>query len=178
MGFVKPNTAGFIMDELTKNNVQKEIRQLKEALFRQKEQLGSISQLVKTEIDRDFHIDLWELSPRELDSQMGERLTFLNSDIDPRPDVSNITSHRRFTGWFIVRFKKLVMRLVRMYTDHMAENIIRFNEQSVAFHLASFIRFRRNDEKFNVLREQLKAMQEDREILLERLEQVERLKDK
>lgn len=166
------------MDEQTKKDVEKEIRQLKEELLRQKEQLGSINEWVKEEIDRDFHLDLWELSPRELDSEMGDRLTFLNSDVDPRPDVSNITSHRRFTGRFIVRFKRLVMRLVRMYTDHLAENLIRFNEQSVAFHLASFIRFRRNEEKLNALREKLKTMEEDRELLSEQLEQLERLKEK
>ena len=78
--------------------VIKEINRLKEEIYRQKDKIIDIKELVKSEIDRDFGVDLWELSEKELDNEMGTRLSFLNDDIDPRPDSKSITSHRRILG--------------------------------------------------------------------------------
>lgn len=143
-----------------------EIKRLKEEIFKQKEAVTDIRDLVKKEIDRDFPINLWELSERELDNEMGNRLSFLNDDIDPRPDNSSITSHRRFLGKPVVLFKRLLMRLARPYTNLLLEKQRRFNDQAVAFHLASFIRIRQNEQHIRDLHEKLKTIEEDQELLI------------
>jgi len=81
---------------------------------------------------------------------MGKRLGFLNEDIDCRPTVA-ITSHRRFIGPFIVLFKKLLLKVLSPYTNSLFVRQNRFNEQLVAFHLATFIRCRRLEEKLKRL---------------------------
>jgi hypothetical protein len=146
-----------------------EIKRLKEEIYKQKEAVSGIGELVKKEIDREFSTDLWELSERELDNEMGNRLSFLNSDIDPKPDTGSITSHRRLLGKPVVLFKRLLMKLARPYTNLLLEKQRRFNEQSVAFHLASFIRFRHNEKRIKALEEKLKEIQEDQELLMDRV---------
>ena len=77
---------------------------------------------------------------------MGKRLGFLNEDIDCRPTAA-ITSHRRLIGPLSSCFKKLLLKVLSPYTNSLFLRQNRFNEQLVAFHLASFIRFRRLEEK-------------------------------
>jgi hypothetical protein len=153
------------MDE----RIIKEINRLTEEIHRQKEKAADLKELVKEEIDRDFPVDLWELSERELDNEMGSRLSFLNDDIDTRPDARAITSHRRILGKLIVFIKRLVMKIAGFYTNTVLEKQRSFNEQLVAFHLASFIRFRHNERKIKEILEKLKTLEEDQELILEQL---------
>ncbi len=159
------------MDLRMDEAIIKEINRLKDDLYRQKEKITDITELVKTEIDRDFKVDLWELSEKELDNEMGDRLSFLNDDIDPRPDAKSITSHRRILGKPIVLFKRIIMKLASAYTNSLLEKQRRFNEQLVAFHLASFIRFRHNEKRIKAMEEKIKTLEEDQEILLEQINQ-------
>jgi hypothetical protein len=155
-----------------------EINRLKEEIYQQKEKVSDIKELVTEEIDRDFPIDFWELSERELDNEMGNRLSFLNDDIDTRPDAQSITSHRRILGKPIVFIKRLVMKIAGFYTNTLLEKQRSFNEQLVAFHLASFIRFRHNERKINEILEKLKALEEDQELIMEQLVQLKNGKQK
>jgi hypothetical protein len=126
------------MDEKIKD----EIARLKEYYRERKGSATSLEELAGNPIQHHFPINLWELSDSELDGEMGKRLTFLNEDIDCRPTMA-ITSHRSFIGPLIVFFKKMIAKILRPYTNTLFVRQNRFNEQLVAFHLASFIRFRR-----------------------------------
>ncbi|MDD8012718.1 MAG: hypothetical protein PHX05_04495 [Acidobacteriota bacterium] len=130
------------MDEKARN----EVAALKERLRADKDAATSLEDLAGAPIQHHFPIDLWSLSDSELDNEMGKRLSFLNEDIDCRPTVE-IASHRRFIGPFIVFCKKLLLWAMRPYTNSLFVRQNRFNEQLVAFHLASFIRFRRLEER-------------------------------
>lgn len=153
------------------------INRLKRELFKQKEAVSDIGRLVKSEIDRDYSMDLWELSERELDNEMGNRLSFLNDDIDTRPDTGAISSHRRFLGKPVVLIKKLFMKITGFYTNSLLEKQRRFNQQAVAFHLATFVRLRRNDERIKSIEEKLKVLHEDQELLLEQLDRLKNESD-
>jgi uncharacterized protein (DUF342 family) len=139
------------MDE----HIVNELDRIKEELAQRRDRLQSVEELVKDPIDRDFAVDLWQLSPRELDAEMGDRLSALNDSIDPRPTRDSITSHRRILGKPVVLVKKLVMRLFQPAIDTMLEKQRQFNEQAVAFHLASFIRLRQNERTIKELEERL-----------------------
>lgn len=155
-----------------KQNIADPIDRLKKEIFQQKEKLSSIEELVKTQIDRDFHTNLWELSEKELDNEMGNRLSFLNDDIDPRPDPAAITSHRKILGKPIVFIKRIIIKIAGTFASALLEKQRRFNEQLVNFHLASFIRFRQNEKKLAEIQEKLKTFAEDQEMLLEELEKL------
>ncbi len=119
---------------------------MKEYFRARKDSLAGLEELAGAPIRHHFPIDLWQLSDSELDGEMGKRLSFLNDDIDcsPTPDI---TSHRRFIGPAIVLFKKIIFKLLRPYTNTLFIRQNRFNDQLVAFHLASFIRLRRLEER-------------------------------
>lgn len=137
------------MDE----QIKAEIARLKEFYQARKTAAGSLEELAGEPIQHHFPVDLWSLSDSELDGEMGKRLGFLNEDIDCRPGA-DITSHRRFLGPLVVLFKKALFKLLRPYTNTLFVRQNRFNEQLVAFHLASFIRLRRLEERLRGLEQQ------------------------
>jgi len=104
---------------------------------------AGVADLAGETIDRHYPVDLWEMSDRELSAWMGDQLSILNDAIDPRPVPSEITSHRRFLGPIIVRVKRLIMKVLNLYTHSILERQRRFNTECVTLQLASFIRLRR-----------------------------------
>jgi hypothetical protein len=140
---------GANMDE----QIKAEIAKLKEYYQARKSSLASLEELASKPLQHHFAVDLWKLSDSELDGEMGRRLSFLNDDIDCRPTPA-ITSHRRLIGPLVVFCKKIVFKLLRPYTNTLFDRQNRFNEQLVAFHLASFIRFRRLEERTRLLEQQ------------------------
>lgn len=134
------------MDE----ELKKEIARLKADYGARKDESGSLEELAGGPVRHHYPIDLWSLSDNELDNEMGKRLGFLNEDIDCRPTTA-ITSHRRFIGPMIVFLKKLLLKILRPYSHSLFVRQNRFNEQLVTFHLASFIRLRRIEERVRQL---------------------------
>lgn len=147
--------------------IRETISQLKEEISLQKNNAKSLKELVKKDIDRDFSTNLWELSDKELEFDMATHLSFLNDDIDPRPSAEDLTSHRRFMGRFIVRFKRFLLKITSIYSNTLLDKQRKFNDQSVRYKLATFIRFRHLEKRLSGLEESLKEMQENLEILSE-----------
>jgi hypothetical protein len=139
--------------------IKAEIARLKEDCQTRKSAAGSLEELTGEPIQHHFPVDLWALSDSELDGEMGKRLGFLNDDIDCLPAAA-ITSHRRFIGPLIVICKKLFFKLMRPYSKYLLERQNHFNEQLVAFHLASFIRFRRLEERVKRLQQEANEARE------------------
>ena len=130
--------------------LKEEIARLKEAYGARKDEARSLEELAGGPVRHHYPVDLWSLSDSELDNEMGKRLGFLNDDIDCRPTTA-VTSHRRVIGPVIVFLKKLLLKALRPYTNSLFVRQNRFNEQLVAFHLASFIRLRRMEERLRQL---------------------------
>lgn len=141
------------MDE----QIKAEVAKLKEYYQARRSSLGSLEELAGQPVRHHFAVDLWQLSDSELDGEMGKRLGFLNDDIDCRPAPA-ITSHRRLIGPLVVFCKKIVFTLLRPYTNTLFDRQNRFNGQLVAFHLASFIRFRRLEERTRRLEQQAEEL--------------------
>ena len=138
--------------------LQKEIAQLRSALL-EKAQSGDLREFTGRETARSFQLDFWELSPRELDHQMGMRLSILNDSIKCTPDGA-VSSHRPFIGPVIVLLKKIIRRFFWPDLEMLFARQNLFNERLVAFHLASFIRFRRDEEKLRTLADDLRSLTE------------------
>jgi len=153
------------------SNIAEELTRLEGVLKQRQADTSNIGELVKEEIDRDFPLDLWELSPIELESRMGQRLSLLNDDIDTRPDPGSITSHRRWLGKIIVRVKRLMMKIAAPYTNTLLDKQRHFNEQVVAFQLASFIRFSHLEKRLKELEEKLADLQDRQQLPADRTDQ-------
>lgn len=138
-----------------------EISKLKE-IYLQHKSTASFEELIGAPITHHYPINLWDLADSELDQEMGKRLTFLNEDIDCRPS-QNITSHRRFIGPLIVFCKKSIAKILSPYTNTLFVSQNRFNEQLVSLHLATFIRFRRLEEKLTRLDSQVQELKEQQQ---------------
>lgn len=149
------------MDE----RIEREIRNLKEEYGRIRESAGSLRELVHEPIDTPIRVDFWELSERELDQEMGERLSRLNDDIDCRPP-SDISSHRRVIGPLIVLAKKMMKKIFSPDTDKLFVRQNRFNGDLVAFHLASFIRLRHLEKRIDELEERSRELLDDRAMIV------------
>jgi len=159
------------MDE----QILKIISRLKTELEVQREKTAAIKDLIKQEIDEDFSQDLWELSERELDQSMGERLTHLNDEIDTRPCPGANTTHGKIVRKFINGYNCLFMKLFGPYSNNLLEKQLRFNEQATAFHLATFICLRRHQERLKILEERVNTMVEDQDLLKHRLDSLSNL---
>lgn len=146
--------------------LKQKIGLLKEELIRQKEQVKEIKDLIGKEIETHYKVDLWELSEKELDQEMGKLLTSLNEDIDCL-SPQKITSHRKIIGSFIVLAKKIITRITRLVLEAYLERQRRFNENAVRFQLASFIRLRRMEQKLEGIEKIVTEMEEQQDTLLD-----------
>ena len=154
-------------------NIKEEIKRLKEEIQKKKEKIKNISELVNKEIDREFRTNLWELSERELDFDMGVILSSLNEGIDPRPDKKAITSHRKIIGRFIVLAKKILIKILNLYTNSILEKQKKFNEELVQYQLASFIRFKETEKKIKSIQGMIKEFDEKQDIFMDQIKRIE-----
>jgi hypothetical protein len=133
-----------------KEQLKQSFNSLKKELSNQREKIGKIEGLVKKQVDQDYEINLWELSDKELDQEMGNRLTLLNEDIDCM-QLEKITSHRKIVGPLIVGFKKMASRILLPFITPFFERQKQFNKGVVNYLLASFIRFRSMEQRLKKL---------------------------
>ena len=156
------------MDE----QITEQIKRLKEELLKEKAAVAEIGELVGEQIDRPFHVDPWELSEKELDSEMADILPFLNDDIDPRQGKEVITSHRGLLGKPLVFLKRKFLDMFEFYTSFLQDKQRRFNDRLVRYQLSSFIRFRRNEKHLYDIREKLKEIEENQELIFDQLREI------
>jgi hypothetical protein len=121
------------------------IATLKELLF-QRKSAASFEELVGKQIEHHFPVDLWALPDSELDQEMAQGLSALNEEINCNP-VQNTTSDGRFFAAAIALLHRQALKILRPSITAMFARQNRFNQDLVAFHLASFIRFRRLEER-------------------------------
>ncbi len=145
-----------------KEQIKQRIVSWKEELKDQKAKTEEIENLINKKIDRNFEVNLWELSEKELDLEMGNRLSILNEDINVMR-LEEITSHRKVLGVFIVALKKLARRILLPDLIPFFERQKIFNEGVVNYLLASFIRFRSMEQKLKKLEQDIAETKETQE---------------
>ena len=146
--------------------MRQKLGSLKEELVRQKEQVKEIKHLIKKEIEIHYTVDLSELSGKELDQEMGKLLTSLNEDLDCL-SPQKITSHRKIIGSSIVSAKKIITGIIRPLLAPFLEKQKAFNESAVRFQLASFIRFRKIEQKLEGIEKIVMEIEEQQDALLD-----------
>mgnify|MGYP007068362984 CR=1 FL=1 len=129
------------------------------------ELLAGLKRELQGEIDRCAHLSdrlavlpparppvpLEQLDDTELDREMGTRLSALNDAIDFRPWLQGLSSGQSVKGRMVDCLRRRVFLLLAPLHDRQ----VRFAEQLVAFHLASFLRLRRIETRLNALEREL-----------------------
>ena len=151
-----------------------EIQRLKAKLEKQRERIGSVKELVNEEIDRDFPLNLEELSGKELECEMGIYLSRLDEESDPRPDPWAFTSHRKIIGKAIVFLKRLMFKITSVYSNTLLERQNRFNHRSASLHHSFFIRFRQKEKRILRIEEKLEDLEEHEVLLADKLESMQK----
>jgi hypothetical protein len=154
-----------LRDENRDEALRRKLGFLKEELMRQKERIKEMKDLIGRKTEAHHENDLWEMSGKELDHEMGELLTYLDQDIDCL-SPEKITSHRKIAGKLIVWAKRIVTRIILLFFSGVLQRQRRFNQCAVRFQLASFIRFRRLEKELEGIEKMMPEIEEQLENLL------------
>ena len=137
------------------NNIAKEITKMKKELHKKKKEIRNLEELVKKEIDREFPSDLKNFSEKELGSQMDEYISLLNKSVDPVPDKTSITSHRRLIGKPVVWIKRILLKMTRSYITLILDKQKTFNQHCIALYQNLIIHQNKYHEKISHIEERI-----------------------
>ena len=112
--------------------ITKELMKLKKELYRKKEEIHEIKKLVNKEIDGELPSNVTDSSERELETLLEEHFSFLEKSIDPLPDSTSLTSHRKIIGKPIIWIKRIFFKITRVYISLILDKQKTFNQKSVS----------------------------------------------
>jgi hypothetical protein len=124
-----------------------------------------INQLAGRIIDRSFPVNFWELSDRELDAEMGERLTDLNNRVDTKMIGYYDLPTNTFREKFVRKFRQAFYKCFRFYSDQISKIQSNYNGDLLAFHLATYVRLKQQQEQIVLLQAKLDECLEQQESL-------------
>jgi hypothetical protein len=153
--------------------MEKEIQRLKNELYRRKEAVNEIQKLANRRIDRDFCSNIWELSEKELDAHVGELITFLNQNMNTKPDEGSIKSHRKIIGNAIVLMKRLLVKIGRVHANLILDKQIEFNKKIVELSQAILIQVKNNRERIEEIDEKIRDCEEVSAIAMIKFEELQ-----
>jgi len=154
----------FTMEELAK-----EIQRLKKELDRKKQEIRDLKKLVNKEIDREFPSPAEEFSEKELETYIREILSALRINIESKPDIRPITSHRKTLGKPIVFVKRAFLETTFQCIDSFLDKQIKFNRHIAALCQAFLLRVRHNIERMKNVEDSVSHCEEDLAILKHQL---------
>ncbi|MCK5004941.1 MAG: hypothetical protein KAS21_07625, partial [Candidatus Aminicenantes bacterium] len=118
-------------------------------LEKKKSGIRQIHKLVNRKIDRKFHLDLNELTPSELDFEMGRRAANLRENADPRIYM-NLKPGRNKLIKILMLFPFLI-RMIFVKPISIIRDFIFFNN-------AMIVRMRKTDLRLSELEEKLSSV--------------------
>ena len=125
------------------------IRDILTGLEKKKSGIRQIHKLVNRKIDRKFHLDLNELTPSELDFEMGRRAANLRENADPRIYM-NLKPGRNKLIKILMLFPFLI-RMIFVKPVSIIRDFIFFNN-------AMIVRMRKTDLRLSELEEKLSSV--------------------
>ena len=155
----------------------KEIQRLKKEIYKKKEEIHDIKQLVNKDIDREFHTEIWELSEREFNTFVGEDKPFINKYPELKLDTESITSPRKILGRPLIFIKRILFKLLSTYINENFDKQTLFNRQinasNQALYEALLRRFKQDNEKMRRIRERISDCEESLVIILNKLNDLQ-----
>jgi len=122
------------------------IRDTLASLEKKRDRIKKIDKLVNRKIDRKFHLDLNELTPSEIDFEMGRRAASLRENADPRVYINLKPGRNKIVK--ILMIFPFFLRLIFLKPVSIIRDFIFFNN-------AMLIRMRKADERISLVENRL-----------------------
>jgi hypothetical protein len=129
--------------------ITKELMKLKKDLYRKKEEIREIKKLVNKEINGDLPSNVSDSSERELRTLLDEHFSILEKSVDPLPDTTSLTSHRKIIGKPIIWIKRIFLKMTHVYAFLILDKQKTFNQKSVALFRALILHQRMSQKKIS-----------------------------
>lgn len=146
---------------------------MKKELHKKKQEVRDLKELVKKKIDREFPSDLKDFSEKELGSQMDEYISLLNKSVDPVPDKTSITSHRRLIGKPVVWIKRTLLKMTRSYITLILDKQKAFNQNCIALYHNLIIHQKKYHDKISHIEERIGECEVHLNVISKKLEEIE-----
>jgi len=124
----------------------KRIRDTLASLEKKRKRIQKIEKLVNRKIDRKFHLDLNELTPSEIDFEMGRRAASLRENADPRVYLNKIPGRNKMVK--ILMIFPFFLRLIFVKPVSIVRDFMFFNN-------ALLVRMRNADERLSRMENRL-----------------------
>ena len=147
-----------------------EIQRLKDALAEKMARIHDLEQLVNKDIDRTFPTPVEEFSDKELATYIRDCLASIAADLDFKPDIRAITSHRKTLGKPILFLKRAFLETTFRSIDSFLDKQTLFNRQISALCRAMLVRTSHHMEKIKLIEERISDCEETLAILKNKLE--------
>lgn len=119
-----------------------------EDLKRKRSGIKKIPKLVNRNIDRKFHLDLNDLTPSELDFEMGRRISSLRENADPRVYINLRPGRNKLVKIFMLL--PFCLRMIFVKPVSIIRDFIFFNN-------AMIVRMRKTDSRLTELEDKLRS---------------------
>ena len=161
------------------NELEGEIRRLREELDRKGEEISDLKKLLGRDIDREFSVPVEELSDRELENYLRDQLSTFKAPPDDRPDIRAITSPRKTLGKPFVFLKRALLETtftqLNAFLDQLKVFFDRqngFDRQVVALFRTLHARDSRRAERLKALEAKVAGYEEDLALFRTKLEDL------
>ena len=125
------------------------IRDTLRNLEKKKSRIKKIHKLVNRKIDRKFHLDLNELTPSEIDFEMGRRVNNLRENADPRVWINMKSGGNKVLK--LILFPIFLIRMIFLKSFSILRDFIFYNN-------AMLVRLRKTDLRLSELEEKLSSV--------------------
>lgn len=117
-------------------------------LLRKRSSVKRVDKLINKKIDRKFHLDLNELTPSELDFEMGRRANNLRENADPRIWVNMKSGGNRVLKLLLIPV--FLIRMIFLKPFSILRDFIFYNN-------AMLVRLRKTDSRLTELEDMLSS---------------------
>ena len=119
-----------------------------EGLKKKRSGIKKIPKLVNRNIDRKFHLDLNDLTPSEIDFEMGRRVSSLKENADPRIYINLKPGRNKLVKIFMLL--PFFLRMIFVKPVSIIRDFIFFNN-------AMIVRMRKTDSRLTELEDKLSS---------------------
>ncbi|MEN8153999.1 MAG: hypothetical protein ABFR75_08235 [Acidobacteriota bacterium] len=128
------------------------IERKREELLQKQEKTKKFSKIAGEKIDRKFSIDLNDLTPTEIDFEMGKRASRIKEELDPRIYVNRKPGRSKVTKIFLIF--PFFFSLIFKKPLYILKDFIFFNN-------ALLVRLRMADKRIETLEEEVNVIKDE-----------------
>ena len=153
----------------TEHNLEA-LKILKSKIEKKKNSIQQMSKLIHQQIDRETFDMVEDVDSSPLLNGMAKPFMGMRILSDPRPVASDIRSHRKVTGVFIITVKKILLKVMKLYTNLLMDRQKRFNEHQLDFISHSLENQKQIEQRLDLIDEKMVELENSIDDMSEKLD--------